>query len=624
MKWKYIITIILAITVLSGLAFSLPVPVAYADDVPEPEIGESDRINFLDGFFAGIFDNDTRTNLASNLIFGNTTAYVHLKHNGDYTENIASTYVYGLVYTGVKTSSGKKIYIESSLNISNFHVKFIQNISLLMILWDNDKSFINFLNAVNNATKHNDNESVNNLIRHAVFHIDEIFTGDEMLIIVPVFFWKYDINLDYNLTNYYIIDEDDDGPLDDPKNSFNDLDPSVQNDLLQAAQEDPSLEPLVNTSGAANINSSYASFFFMITEFWAKRLYWGIKFLSFSYDFDFIMATHRLMGAALYNDSNDNGLMDVEFAYNETSGKYYPVVDEAMFSIDLVDAQDCVFTDPIVDENEKKLSWNAKLVDPTVRFTPWGVPAETAATLNTTEVQIDNTSFGFTFTPQAVQSGRTVDLRANLKFDHVIGAFNGTSGLTGKYSNLDLAILYMSDVFEMQSKSSFSRNTPENNATMKSGGQTVSSYQIQKTSSKTETLEFFIGNSRVTGLDLCGENYSINDSEPKYKANAAVIPYATYSYKYLETGELLDQQMGSVEAEWNINTNFSRSIGAYIVTYPDFNGSKIVHDPEFSMFGTITTGVAIPGFEWILVFPGLAIVAIVVAIARKKKIELKI
>ncbi|MHA1232319.1 MAG: hypothetical protein ACTSRP_15385 [Candidatus Helarchaeota archaeon] len=31
-----------------------------------------------------------------------------------------------------------------------------------------------------------------------------------------------------------------------------------------------------------------------------------------------------------------------------------------------------------------------------------------------------------------------------------------------------------------------------------------------------------------------------------------------------------------------------------------------------------------PGFEWILVFPGLAIVAIVVAIARKKKIELKI
>ncbi|MHA1269186.1 MAG: hypothetical protein ACTSPY_05305 [Candidatus Helarchaeota archaeon] len=627
MKNKYLVSLFLILAVCSGLLFTMPVPIANAEGLPGvPDLGDSERINFLDALLGGIFDNDTRGNFSSNLIFENTTAYFHLTYSGNYSYFEPSSYFYAMEYTGVKTSSDEKVYIECELNVSNLNINFIQNISLLMILWDNDKSFINFLAAVDNATKHGDQDAVDNLLWNALRSISTIFTGDEMLIVVPVFFWKFDINVDYNLTTYFIIDEDDDGPYDDPKYTFDNLPSDVKTQISQAANEDPSLEPLINSTGAQSINGSYASFFFMITEFWAKRIFWGLRLipLMFTYDLDIVMASHRLMGAVLYNDSNNNGLMDVEFDWNDTAKYYYPVVDEAMFSIELVDAANCLFSAPVVDEDENTLSWNATLVNPTVRLNPWGVSSETGIILNTTEIPVEDTSFGFTFKPQAIASlnGQTIYLNAMLKLDHMIGNFNGSSGLMGKYKDLDLAVLYMTDIFELKAQNSFSKNTPETNSTMVSGGTPIDSYSISKTTSETETLDFFVGTSRVSGLDLAGANYSINDGDAKYEANGAVIPYAMYAHRYLETGELLDGQTGDVEADWSINTNFTRSIGAYIITYPDFNGSKILHDPVFSMFGSISPRGIIPGFEWVLVLPGLAIVAAVIIFFKKRQIKI--
>ncbi|MHA2010838.1 MAG: hypothetical protein ACTSWG_00595 [Candidatus Helarchaeota archaeon] len=627
MKNKYLIGLILAITVISGMFFALPMPIVRADAPPAtPEIGDTDRVNFLGTLLGSIFDNDTRANFSSNLIFGNTTAYFYLTHSDNYAFFEPSTYFYGMVYTGVTTSSDKKVYLESSLNISNLNIDFFQNISILTILWDDDKSFINFLSAVNNATAHNDTDAANNMMWNALLHIDTILTGDEMLIVVPVIYWKYDIDLTYNLTNNYIIDDDDDGPYNDPKYAYNDLPADVKTAISQKVQEDPSLAPLINSSGVQTINGSNANFFFLITEFWAKKIFWGFKIFppSFTYDFDLVLAAHRLMGMALYNDSNNNDLMDVNFEWDSSKGHYYPVVDEAKFSLELVDAANCIFSAPIIDETAKTLKWNATLVNPTVRLNPWGVSSEEGVILNTTEIPVGDTSFGFTFKPKSSQVGNTKNINAILKLDHTIGQFNGSSGLQGKYANLDLAVLYATDVFELKSQSTFNRHTPAINSSMYTPQGPANSYTMTKTSSKTETLNFFVGTSKVAGLDLAGENYSINDGPPIYKANGAVIPYAMYASRYKETGELMDQQLGNVTADWSINTNFTRSIGAYIITYPDFNGSKIVHDPEFSMFGTITPSIRIPGFEWVYVLPGLALVSLVVILIRKRFIKIKI
>ena len=623
MKKKYLIGLFLALTVCSGLMFSLPVPVIKADTLPAiPDIGNSDRINFLSSLLGSVFDNNTRGNLSTNLIFGNTTAYFYLTFDGNYSYSDTDVYFYGLIYTGIDTASGDKIYLESNLSVSTLNIDFLQNMSLLTILWDNDKSLINLLRNIDNATTFGDDDAVGSFLLNALLHIDQILTGDEMLVIVPTMFWKFDIQLDYELINYYIIDEDNDGPSNDPKNEYAALNSTIKALINQAVENDPSLAPLVNSSGAQSISDSYSNFFFMISEFWAKQIYWGFRIFppAFTYNFDLVLASHRLLGAVLYNDSNSNGLMDVEFKSDNNTGYYYPEVDEAMFSLELINATSCTFGDPIIDEGNKELSWNATLNDPWVRLNPWGVTAEQGLVLNTTKIPIDDTSFGFTFKPQVSQGGQTTSLKAGLKLDHTIGAFNGTSGLMGDYSDLDLAVLYATDVFELQAQNSFNANTPEINSSMSGSGGSIDSYTITKTSSETETLNFFVGSSRVSGLDLAEENYSINGDEI-YKAKGSVIPYAMYANRYLETGEVIDSQVGDVAASWSINTNFSRSIGAYVITYPDFNGSKIVHDPEFSLYGSITSD-SIPGFEWIFILPGLAIVAIVVILAKKRQIKI--
>ncbi|MBD3227799.1 MAG: hypothetical protein GF329_06390 [Candidatus Lokiarchaeota archaeon] len=624
MNKKILVSIFVALTICSGLMFTLPVtmPTAEANGLPPPpDIGDTDRINFLDsilGFLGGV----EGLEFASNLALDNTTAYFHATHEGAVSFSESNYYYYGLVYTGLKNNS-HKIYLESNISVSDIDLQFMQNVSLLTILWDNDKSLLNWLEDLNNATYYNDSEAQEALFWYAWQNIDNVFTGDEMVIVVPTIFWKFDLDLNYEMNNFFIIDQNDNGPFDDQKIVYNDLPTPTKTLVDQAVEDDPSLAPLINNTGPVSISDSYSNFFYMISQFWLKTLYWKtlLGFIPTDFNINLVAASHRLMGVALYNDSNANGLMDIEFEYNSTSKRYYPVVDEAKYSFDLVNATSCDFSAPVVDEVNNEIQWNATLVDPTVRLNPWGVAPEQGVMMNTTKVGIDNTAFGFTFKPEAVQSGRTTDIRANVKLDHTFGEFDDPSILTKGTNDLDLAVLYATDVVEFSSDGQINENTPQNNGTLFGSGGPIDPVNITKTSSKTETLEFFLGSSRVTGLDLAGANYSIKDGEANHKANSAVVPYAFYNQKYQETGMITDGQVNQSSLDWTLNTNFSRSIGAYIITYPDFNGSKMVHDPEFSMYGSITTS-AIPGFEWIYVFPGLVLIALAVIAIRKRKIKI--
>jgi hypothetical protein len=624
MNKKYVIGLLLAFTVCSGLIFTLPVATVNANGLPDPpDLGDSDRINFL-GSMLGFLGGAQGAEFASNLVLDNTTAFFHMTTGGSVNYAESDFYYYGLVYTGIENDS-HKVYLESNISVANIDVLFAQNVSLLSILWDNDKSLINWLLELDNATAYNDTEAQEDLFWYAWQNIDKVLSGDEILIIVPTIFWKFEIDLDYELNNNFIVDINDNGPFDDPKVAYDDLTGNLKTIVDLALDDDPSLAPLINNTGPQSISDSYSNFFFMISQFWLKEIFWNtlLGFIPTNFSLDLVAASHRLMGVALYNDSNANGLMDVEFEYNSTEAKYYPVVDEAKYSFDLVNASSCDFSEPVVDEINNEIQWNATLVDPTVRLNPWGVAPEQGLMMNTTKIGIGNSAFGFTFKPEAIQSGRTTSLNANIKLDHTIGEFDDKSILTEGTNDLDLAILYATDVVEFSSNSKIDENTPEYNGTMVGGNGTVDPLTINKTSTKTETLDFFIGSSKVSGLNLAGDNYSINDGEPIYKANSAVVPYAFYDQKYQETGMITGGQLNQSSLGWTVDTNLSRSIGAYIITYSDFNGSKMVHDPVFSLYGSISTGGPIPGFSLILIFPGLALIAIVLILSKKKRFTIK-
>jgi len=572
-----------------------------------------------------IIDNNTRIDLASSLIFDDRVAYLTVNTSNTFSEPSPFTdEYYGLVYTGVQNGSDR-VYLRTNASVTVNQLDFAQDAYVHLILWDHSKSFITFLQRLNNAFTTNDTAAFVSLLLQLVTQMETILDGDEVLIITPVFFWQLDYNLTYNIDNQYIIDINGNGPEDEivagDDMNFDALPSTVRSDLIQRAQdEDPNLEYLMNDSvGAAQ--GSWSHFFYLIQEIWFKTLYldWAIP-AGFSYDIDIVSVRHLLWGAALYNDTDANGLMDV--AFNETgNGDYYPYSTEAVCGIELINATDVIFGTPVVDEANDELSWNATIKSPWVRLNPYGQSAETGIMVGAPEVPMDDCSFGFTFAPQVHQASENqILLEGLMKIDQTIGAINGSDGLKGLYENLDLAVIYISDVFEIQAQQQLSASTPQSNASVKNaGGDTISAI-VTTTTEKTESLDFFVGSTRVSGLDLAGQNYSIateNENNPTHVANGAVIPYGIYRWSVDQTGEAVSQK-GDVD--WNLSADVSYSTYIYEVCYPDYNGSKIVHDPTYIIYGDVTYPESgIPGFELYTVIFGLSIIGCIAAILKKKK-----
>jgi len=619
---------------LSLLAFSFifiaPVTVNANGDFQEPDLGDLDRIEFMDSTFEIILDNDTRIDLASSLIFDDRVAYLTINTSNTFSESSPFTDEYsGLIYTGVQNGSDR-VYLRTNASVKVNQLDFAQDAYVHLILWDHSKSLITFLQRLNTAFATNDSTEFLKLLLQLVFEMETVLDGDEVLIITPVFFWQLDYDLDYNITNRYYIDDENNGPDDEIQAgeglNFTGLPSAVRSDLIQKAQdEDPNLEYLMNDSAGAT-QGSWSHFFYLIQEIWFKKLYMDLRIpAGFVYDVDIVSVRHLLWGAALYNDTDANGLMDV--AFNETgNGNYYPYSTEAVCGIELINATDVVFGTPVVDEANDELSWNATIKSPWVRLNPYGQSAETGILVGAPEVPMDDCSFGFTFAPQVHQASENqISLEGLMKIDQTIGAINGSDGLKGLYENLDLAVIYISDVFEIQAQQQLSASTPQSNASVKNADGDPVSATVSTTTEKTESLDFFIGSTRVSGLDLASENYSIaaeDENNPTHVANGAVIPYGIYRWSVDQTGEAVSQK-GIVD--WNLSADVSYSTYIYEVCYPDYNGSKIVHDPTYIIYGDVTYPESgIPGFELYTVIFGLSIIGCIAAILKKKKVSFKI
>ncbi len=380
----------------------------------------------------------------------------------------------------------------------------------------------------------------------------------------------------------------------------------------------------MNDTAPTAKQGSYSNFFYLIQQIWLKKLFFTLE-QGFKYDIDIVSVRHLLFRAALYNDTDGNGVMDVSF--NETNtGKYYPYSTEAVCVLELVNASGIIFGEPIIDETpgNEKIKWNATITSPFVRLNPYGQSPETGVLIDAPIVPMGDSSFGFTFQPQAVESGNTVDLQGIMKIDQVFGAMNGTEGLKGIYDNLDLAIIYLSDIFELTAKQKISGSVPQTNATAQNDDNQTISATVTKTTSETQSLNFFIGTSRVTGIDLAGAKYSIGNedpSNPTHSANGAIIPYGLYQHSVDQTGAAISQK-GNVD--WNISASVTYSTYIYQISYPEFNGSKIVHDPTYTILGTVTYPGGIPGFEFYGIFLSISIVSCVVIFLKKKTASIAI
>lgn len=632
MKKNFSVVILLGILAFS---FILMAPMTVKAEDPElpDSLGENPRIEFLSCIIKAIFENQTRSDLASGLHFNGKVAYFSINSSDVISQDGVGEEFFGLIYTGINDGADHKIYLRTNASLIVNQLNFTQDAYVHLIIWDNDASLLTLLTDLDNAAQANDTVKLGQILRRVVLQCETVLTGDEVFIISPIFFWTLDFNLTYQIDNQYLIDVNDNGPYDEIGNSlydlnFNELDMSIREQLVtKAAAGDPVLQYLMNDTAPTTRQGSYSNFFYLIQQIWLKKLFFSIE-QGLKFDIDIVSVRHLLFRVALYNDTDGNGLMDVSF--NETNGNYYPYSTEAVSMLELVNASGIVFGEPMIDETpgNQQIKWNATITNPFVRLNPYGQSPETGVLINAPVVPMGDSSFGFTFRPQVLAplngDKNTIYLNGIMKIDQTFGAMNGTDGLKGIYENLDLAMIYLSDIFELAVKNKISGSVPQTNATAQNDDNQPISVNITKTTSETESLNFFIGTNRVTGIDLAGAKYSIGNedpSNPTHNANGAIIPYGLYQHSIEQTGAALSQK---VNIDWNISASVTHSTYIYQISYPEYNGSKIVHDPTYTILGTVTYPGGIPGFEFYGIFLGVSIVSCVVLFLKKKNASIAI
>lgn len=628
----------LALLSILAVSFLFMTPVTVFAEDPELPIGDIDRIEFFDYIGKAIMDNETRFDLTSQLLFGGKLAYVTINTSASISESSIPYEFYGIAYTGVDDGTDK-IYLRTNASVIVNSLDFSQDAFINIMLWDNDMSFLNLLNDLNTYMKENNGEALINLLLDVINHPAKYINGDEVFFIIPIFLWQFEYDMTYDIDNQYIIDTNGNGPYDELELGsdvdFSSLSQSIKDDLVQKASEgDPTLTLLMNDS-SGTIAGAFSEFFYLIQQIWLKTLWWELKLIPFKFewDIDIVSVRHLLFRTALYNDSDGNGLMDISF--NETAnGLYYPYSSEAVCFLQLVNASGINFGEPQIDDVNEEISWNATITNPFVRLNPYGQSAEMGLIADAPVVPMGDSSIGFTFKPQTTGTGRNIDLNGIIKLDHTVGALNGTQGLKGVYEDLDLALIYLSDVFELADSGKItlseemepvvSDGTPQENATAKNDEGDPVSASISATTSATSSLDFFIGSSRVAGLNLTTDKYSIGNEDPTnptHVAKSAVVPWALWQFAVDQTGEASSQK-GSVD--WNLSAGVAYSTYFYEICYSDYNGSKLIHDPTYVIYGDVTYPGGIPGFEFSSIFMGLSIIGCIVIFLKKKRMNIKI
>jgi len=621
-----------AIMLLSIFAFSfiLTTPIisnAFGENFPD--LGKNKRIEFLDYIINIIKDNQTRNNLAKHLLFNGKVAYFTVESSQFVKQTGFYENFYGLIYTGINNAT-HRIYLRTNASLIVNQLNFTQYAYVNIILWDNDMSLIAFLVNLSTAIEEKKGVKINELLYRFAHKCETVFTGDEVIIICPVFLWKFDYDIIYRIANHYLIDVNDNGPYDEI-GTINDMNftqlaksyPIEGIKLVEKASGNPALQLLMNDAEGAK-RGSHSNFFYLIQQFWLKKMYFNKQGTDFTYDIDLISIRHMLFRVALYNDTNQNGLMDI--AFNQSSkGNYYPYSIEAICTLELVNASSIIFRTPIIDSTpgSESIKWNATIKAAFVRLNPFGQSSETGMLIKAPIVPVGDTSFGFTFRPKVLMSegGKTIDLRGLLKIDQTFGGLNESGGgLKGSYNGLDLAVIYLSDVLELTAQTKISGSVPQTNATAEDENNKTISATIKKTTSATKSLDFFIGSNRITAIDLAGAKYSIDNEDPMnptHIATGAVIPYGLYQHTVDQTGEIMSQR-GNVN--WNLSAKVTYSTYLYEICYPDYDSTEVENDPTYTILGTVTyPSGGIPGFEFYGIFLSFSIVSCIVLFLKKKK-----
>jgi hypothetical protein len=320
-------------------------------------------------------------------------------------------------------------------------------------------------------------------------------------------------------------------------------------------------------------------------------------------DIKFSFTQHHLLGGMLYNDTDANGTPTVVYntlanitymdSDNVTKDVTLPMTNEFRYRLDLNSTGDpWTMNEP--ENVGGAVKWSVQFNNPTLKAIPVGMD-DYEAELGGYAIPLPTNmlKFGFTFQPSfediPVPDGsgnvvKTVRLgNGTVKLDQEFGDFGV---LPGPLQGLDLAVVYFSHIFKFD----FSYRSETN----------------PEVSEETEwyeradgTLDFLDSSdqSYFGQIDIAGPSYTTGTGgTTPYPAQTQIIPFLMFEFNYQAERNIANDDFSISQGESAFRTqslylDISSAWAFYCVSYPEWDGSALVHDPTFSIFMTLESDV---------------------------------
>ncbi len=567
-----------------------------------------------------------------------------------------------------------------------------EGISVTFIIWDNDGTFIDALDKLISTFKEfktisesgmNDEdaqeqalEAVVSAVTYFFIHINDIISGDEVIILNTIAFTNYVADFDGGINATWYVTE---GELKTNTILLEDVYTNYIDDYTQTAEfyEDEFMLFLLDEDNfLTKTTQNYTAFSFDIIEIWLKEFqvsidseailgalsgeegaeYFGNKTATDIFEelkLEFYVFTHHFQNWYLFDDEkfdkdyNDtaiqiqadaavgNGVPDVIFENIADPGDdpVHMITDaEVVDYILFRGADDWDFKEPVYNTDEGSMEWGIRAENLGFRIIPMGLKDDQ---VNLTVAPVEYMEFmelGFSFTPTKrfdVETGDYINAQgektmgsAKVKLLQSFGQWDldtddkpFTPHL--KNTSLDLTTVYMSTIFHFK--------LWIENKKIVDAGEAPDAGLLNESNYNRETHSIKVGNIEqdlpLADIDIAGPDYNQTGvNTGTYGAKTTIIPtvYAEYEGQSSETYTQDDNSTGQISAV--VNIEFSTLI--YAVSYDNFGtgeyttGDEIIHDPTFNIFITTTN----PGvIAIILVIGAVGMAGIAAVLITKKK-----
>jgi len=596
--------------------------------------------------------------MSGNMIGNTTTVQVDVGSRGE-QYYAPDTNLYSLENTSASNEFAYLFYEQTGI----VNITYTEGSMVTLVIWDNDGSLIEaldrLLTAIRNLQTAVDEEAaaseVVQLVIWILIHINDIISGDEVLIMNVISYTNYEVMAadGFGYTYQWYVSENQ--AVTNNVTLVSIL-PNYESDweAIAIANSDDLMLQLLGLDTYV-WNQTYTEFYCQVVEVWLKNFYVSIDTETIinailnqpaaaqtndmsaadifqELDIEFYIFTHTFVDFLLFDDyklgnssTDGNGVPDVVYepqTHENVTGNF--IADSEVTDYFVLRGAVFEFNAPTYNTATNEMEWGITASPLSFRCIPVGMSPDDVSEEAAPVMTLSSMSMGFKFAPTKGNTVENADFItgasgssklniAAVKLQTSFGTWDNVSSLA---PGLSLAELFISTVLHVHLNI---KNTPVNDGTGNQlRNQTADQLGLMQESDYDQTASDIkvgdeTGELPVGQIDIAGPKYTQNGVEHDAQTTLIPIAYAQGSYRGRHTYQDQNNYTNTVEGALNVEL----SILAYVIAYPTFDssGEPIVHDPTFSIFMEFKN----PGVAAVLLVIGALTLAGIAAVMITKK-----